>query len=145
MQRIHPEHEDALFAILGFPSGPVALLDINWLTPTKLRELRVTGQHGMFVVDYMSQDLYFYENSYLPLGLGHARPFPWNGGRQRPEDPAAQGRAAPQELQTFVRAASDGRPPEVTGTDGLRALMLAQSLLESSSRRCVIDTRAGEE
>src|SRR5205085_2051774 len=41
------------------------VLDINWLTPTKIRELIVTGEKGMFLVNYLTQDLYFYENNYI--------------------------------------------------------------------------------
>ena len=38
------------------------MLDINWLTPTKRRTLTVTGERGMYVADYISQDLVFYAN-----------------------------------------------------------------------------------
>ena len=40
----------------------MASLDINWLTPYKIRELTITGGKGMFLVDYLNRDLYFYEN-----------------------------------------------------------------------------------
>src|SRR5579871_1958291 len=56
-QRIHTAHEDLLSALLRFSNGVVASLDINWLTPTKVRKLYLTGERGMFVVDYLLQDL----------------------------------------------------------------------------------------
>jgi hypothetical protein len=55
--------------ILRFENGVVGVLDINWLTPTKVRALRLTGEHGMFLVDYLHQDLYWCENGESPGAL----------------------------------------------------------------------------
>ena len=45
---------------LRFDDGTTGLLETNWVTPTKVRQLSVTGEHGMFVLDYLTQDLFFY-------------------------------------------------------------------------------------
>ena len=45
---------------MKFANGAVGVLDINWLTPTKRRTLTVTGERGMYVADYIDQDLVFY-------------------------------------------------------------------------------------
>ena len=63
-QRINTEHEDMLAGVLRFANGVVGVLDINWLTPTKIRELSVLGERGMFVVDYLARELTFYENAH---------------------------------------------------------------------------------
>ena len=55
-------HEDLLCATLRFDGGATGVLESNWVTPTKVRELTVTGEHGMFVVDYLRQDLSLYEH-----------------------------------------------------------------------------------
>ena len=47
----------------AFPEGVIGALEINWLTPTKVREVLVLGERGMFRVDDLIQDLYFYENA----------------------------------------------------------------------------------
>ena len=65
-RNLHNLYEDMLSGTIKFENGIVGVLDINWLTPTKVRELRITGQRGMFLVDYLKQDLYFYENSKAP-------------------------------------------------------------------------------
>ena len=36
-------------------AGPSASIHANWVTPTKIRSLRVTGTHGVGFVDYMLQ------------------------------------------------------------------------------------------
>jgi len=39
-QRIHTDHEDLFVGLMKFANGAVGVLDINWLTPTKVRTLR---------------------------------------------------------------------------------------------------------
>ena len=44
----HPTQEDMLSCLLRFgDDGPFGLLDVNWLTPEKRRELDVIGEDGM--------------------------------------------------------------------------------------------------
>jgi hypothetical protein len=39
---------------------------LNRAAPTKIRELRITGERGMFMVDYIHQDLYLFQNAEAP-------------------------------------------------------------------------------
>ncbi|RME46989.1 MAG: gfo/Idh/MocA family oxidoreductase, partial [Chloroflexi bacterium] len=64
-RRIHTEHEDLLLGLLKFADGTLGILDINWLTPTKIRELIVIGERGMFIANYLTQELQFYENNHV--------------------------------------------------------------------------------
>ena len=64
-QRIHATHEDLLFGLLHFPSGVVAQLDVDWLTPAKRRQLTVVGEEGMFELDYLTQRLTFTKSAGL--------------------------------------------------------------------------------
>ena len=41
--------------------GPFGLLDVNWLTPEKRRELCVIGEAGMLVASYLTQDVWLTE------------------------------------------------------------------------------------
>ena len=63
-QELDRPQEDILCGVLRFESGVIGMLNINWLSPTKIRELTVNGERGMFVVNYLTQDLYLYENGY---------------------------------------------------------------------------------
>jgi hypothetical protein len=58
--------EDLLISTLRFRNGVVGSLIANWVTPSKTCECRVFGERGMATVDYLSQDLYFHENSDAP-------------------------------------------------------------------------------
>jgi predicted dehydrogenase len=131
-QKIHTQHEDMLSGLLKFRNGAVGVLDVNWVTPTKIRELGVVGEKGMFVANYLTQDLLFYENNYMTEGN-------WDSLRtlvgvsegnmvrimiERKEPLRA-------ELESFVQAVTTGTEPLVTGEDGLVALELAQRMVES--------------
>jgi UDP-N-acetylglucosamine 3-dehydrogenase len=139
-QRIHTNHEDLLFGMLRFPDGITAALEINWLTPTKLREVLVLGERGMFRVDDLTQDLYFYENA-------QASGLTWDslknlrgvseGGMER----YAIQRFEPlkAELQGFLKAVVDNSIVPVSGEDGLAALRIALALVEAGNTHRVIE------
>ena len=138
-QRIHTEHEDILNALLKFESGVLGVLQVNWLTPTKIRELSVLGERGMFVCNYLTQDLMHFKNAEFPpeadsefrvraVTEGEAVTFP-----------VAQGEPLRLELQAFVQAVRGERPLEVDGEAGLRALHLALALVKSATEARVID------
>jgi UDP-N-acetylglucosamine 3-dehydrogenase len=61
-QRLHDRAEDLIAATLRFGDSTTGLLEVNWLTPAKVRELSVTGEGGTYVVNYLSQELYFFKH-----------------------------------------------------------------------------------
>lgn len=138
-QRIHTDHEDLVWGLLRFPDGVVGSLEINWLTPTKIREVLVLGERGLFRVDDLTQDLYYYENSQANSDLWPAYQTlkgVSEGGMRRYEIERYEPLKA--ELQAFLKAVQTGTPVPVSGEDGLEALRLALALVESGSRHEVI-------
>lgn len=134
-RHIHASHEDMLSAILRFENGVIGSLDINWLTPTKIRELSVIGERGMFVANYLTQDLTFYENDYCQqhkqwqelarIGVTEGRVIRQKVQRREP---------LLEELRSFGGAVRGEHQPRVRGEDGLRALILANELVSHGSR-----------
>src|SRR5207248_3022022 len=50
---IRTPFEDAIGGLIRFEGdGPIGLIDVNWLTPKKVRDLSVLGDRGLFVADY---------------------------------------------------------------------------------------------
>jgi len=142
-QEILTGHEDLLSGLLRFENGVIGLLSINWLTPTKIRELAVTGERGMFLVNYLTQDLYFYENDHaesqwgslgLLRGVSEGNMVRLKIGKQEP---------LRVEIEAFVRAVLEDEEPVVRGEDGLTALALAQRLVESGQENRVIALAGG--
>ncbi len=130
-RRIHTEHEDLFNGMIKFANGVVGVLDINWLTPTKKRTLTVTGERGMYVADYIAQDLVFYANpeaeaTWVNRGVTSVAEGEMTRRSVRREEPLTV------ELREFARAVRDGGPPPVDPHDAMVALLLARKMVESA-------------
>jgi len=130
-RRVHAAHEDLLLGLLRFEDGMLGVLDINWLSPIKLRELTVTGSRGMFQVNYLTQELSFRENGWKPPESGNGWQ-PFSIGEGNVTNLAIHRREPLRaELESFVAAVRDGTDPPVGGREGLRALRMAELLIEA--------------
>lgn len=131
-RNIHTVHEDTLLALLRFSDQTIGSLDVNWLSPCKTRDLTIIGARGMFVVDYLTQQLRFYENGTLRDGWDHLAVLA--GVSEGRMIRLVTGRDEPlrAELRSFAHSVRTATTPEVTGEDGLRALSVAEALLESA-------------
>jgi UDP-N-acetylglucosamine 3-dehydrogenase len=136
-QRIHASHEDLLFGLLRFPSGATGMLDVNWLTPAKRRQLTVVGEEGMFELDYLTQRLTFTRAvAGSPLLIaGYAPTFAGDVA----ELPVANAEPLAAELDAFLRVVREGGRPVVDVEDGLWAVAIATSLLQAAATGRPID------
>ena len=136
---IHSKHEDLMSGLVRLSDGTVGTLQINWITPTKIRELFVTGECGMFKVDYLTQDLYFFENSvangsqwetlHLLRGVHEGKMVRYHVDKKEP---------LRSEQEAFLAAVRGEVPVAVTGQDGLRALELAQAIVTSGEEHRLV-------
>jgi UDP-N-acetylglucosamine 3-dehydrogenase len=139
-RQIHTDHEDLMWATLRFQGGVVGGLELNWLTPTKIRETFVLGERGLFRVDDLTQDLYFFENALI-------RDVQWTtlqnlrgvseGSMTRFAIPRYEPLKA--ELQAFLKAVQEQTPVPVSGRDGLTALKISLALIQSGREHKVVD------
>jgi predicted dehydrogenase len=137
-QRIHADHEDLLFGLLHFPSGTTGMLDVNWLTPAKRRQLVVVGEEGMFELDYLTQRLTFTRASDTTnprLIEGYAPTFEGEVA----DLPVASAEPLAAELDAFLEVVRKGGRPFVDAEDGLWAVAMATSLLASAAMGNAID------
>jgi predicted dehydrogenase len=137
-QRIHATHEDLLFGLLHFPSGATGMLDVNWLTPAKRRQLTVVGEEGMFELDYITQKLTFTKSADTAnpqLVSGYAPTFTGDVV----ELPVVNAEPLAAEHDAFLRVVRVGGRPVVDGEDGLWAVAVAHGLLAAAAERHPID------
>jgi len=137
---IHSQYEDMMSGSLRLSDGTIGSLLINWITPTKIREIFVTGECGMFKVDYLTQDLYFYENSFviksqwdtlgLLRGVHEGRMIHYQVDKREP---------LRSEQESFLAAIHDDAPLVVVGQDGLRALELAEAIVISGKEHQIVN------
>ncbi len=134
-RRLHASHEDLLVGTLRFSRGPVGKLDINWLTPTKIREITVTGERGMLRVDYLTQDLFLYENRRTETSDGWDAMGVLRGiaeGRMV-RFPIERREPLQVELEEFVRACTGQGGSVVSPADATMAIYIADLLTRSSA------------
>lgn len=115
-------------------NGTNGFIEVNWLTPVKIRVLNVTGTKGYAQLNYISQDLRLYESAYrktydefgeFVLQLGNPREIPVSVKKQEP---------LKLELEDFVESIKKDRQPLVTGDDGLQVLKIVARVMDSMGR-----------
>jgi UDP-N-acetylglucosamine 3-dehydrogenase len=131
---LHPTHEDVISCLLRFgDGGPMGLLDVNWLTPEKRREMTVIGEAGMLSASYLTQDVWFTESAGVPNGwdeLARVR-----GDAEGAAVRFALPRVEPlqAELEAFTRCVLEDTPEPVSAEDGCRALAAALAVRDSAA------------
>lgn len=127
-------HEDMLCATMRLDDDSTGLLETNWMTPTKVRQISVLGELGMLVVDYLTQDLMLYEHPTRATDWDHLAAI--RGGGEGNMIRFALERREPLRVQweQFLSAVREGRPAPVSGLDGLASLSVARAIQTSASR-----------
>lgn len=138
LMTINSEREDAFSGLIRFRSGLIGLLDVNWITPRKVRSLTITGARGMFHCDLIAQELLFYkndlaadqwENLSILRGVSEGNVLGIHISRYEP---------LASELADFIEAVQTGRPPLITGTDGMETLKLALQFVQSGAEHSIL-------
>ena len=119
----HRVFEDYAQIILNFEGGVTALIESNWLTPYKVRKLIITGSEAILSLDYITQEI-----TIEKLGERVTLLHKWR-------EPLLL------ELEHFVSSILSKGRLKTTGLDGLRALKIADAVLESSRKNEVVEIR----
>ncbi len=137
-QRVHQTHEDLVRATLRMTDGTVCSLSIDWLTPTKIRELIVTGERGMFHVNLLTQDLTLFENGVsedhrthemaILRGITEGKAVKYVVAKREP---------LRAEIESFCNSLQTQTTLAASGADGKCAVSIAQAMLRSSKSHSV--------
>jgi len=116
----HRKFEDHAQILLTFEGGTTAFIEANWLTPYKIRKLAVTGSEAIMTLDYITQEITI-ETAGQTLAP-----------RYEVKEPLKL------ELQHFANSILNNTEPIVTGSDGLKALQIADAALKSAQKGTAI-------
>lgn len=116
----HLKYEDYAQIMLTFRQGKTAFIEANWLTPYKIRNLTLTGSKAIMSLDYVTQEITV-ETSEKTLKPRYEWLEPLK-----------------LELQHFAKSIIKDEEPEVTGIDGLKALIIAEAAIASSQKNRAI-------
>jgi UDP-N-acetylglucosamine 3-dehydrogenase len=131
----HREDYADIFLNYGDITGVV---QVNWVTPVRVRNLAITGTEGYAEVDYLTQKLTVYRSvieEKLTDGFGE---FLIRYGSPEKEDIEVEKKEPLRaEIESFVESIISGIPIVTTGEDGLKALQVALKAGDDISGRAV--------
>jgi UDP-N-acetylglucosamine 3-dehydrogenase len=130
--------EDMVCASLGLDSGAIGMVDVNWMTPTKVRQLSVTCEGGMFVVDYLTQDITFHQHPRSDIEWDVLRMLRGTGEGDMLRYGIARREPLAVQWDLFLAALEGRGEPAATGHDGLAALSTARAIQRSGAEHSTI-------
>ena len=107
------EFEDHAEIMVSFENESTGIIEVNWLTPYKRRELELTGTAGIISVDYIKQSIEVYGKFAQDIQIKHEEPLKC-------------------ELKSFLNTVVEEKEPIITGEDGLKALKMVIAANKSS-------------
>lgn len=131
-------HEDLVSAVAALVDKTVVNHMVNWLTPTKERQVVVNGERGRFVADMLTADLTLYANASVPTEWEHISRFRGVSEGDMVRYAIAKPEPLQVELEGFRDAILHGRGDIVTGTEGIEVLRVAEAMLTSAADGSVV-------
>lgn len=123
--------EDHANILIDFEGGTTGFVEVNWLTPMKVRKLALTCDKRFVEVDYMEQSALVCSSTFKPFETGNLYNVPLELDVRRiaikKEEPLRR------ELSDFLLAAEKGAEPLVTGESAIETLKIAEAALRSMS------------
>ena len=105
--------EDHAEIMVSFDNESTGIIEVNWLTPYKRRELELTGTAGIISVDYIQQSIEVFGKFAQDIEIKHEEPLKG-------------------ELKSFLKSVVEEKEPVITGEDGLKALKMVIAANKSS-------------
>ncbi len=123
------DYEDHANIILNFENGICGIVEVNWLTPMKIRKIFLTCSQSFVEADYISQSVTTSSSSFNQINemnLYHA-PIQYNINEVALE----KREPLRNEIEDFINSIEQGKKPLATGEDGLMALKIAEAATQS--------------
>ena len=123
------EYEDHANIVLNFENGITGVIEVNWLTPIKIRKLFLTCSKSFVEADYISQSLTISSSSFKDIDEMNL----YNVRIQNNINKVSIEKKEPlkNEIEDFISAINNHNKPLVTGKDGLMALKIAEASTKS--------------
>jgi len=130
----HTDTIDHAVATLSFKDGPIATLAVSRVTEQKVRAIEVTAEGAYVEADLLNKSVMVHRRTF-PQYLDNHRTTKYRQESviERIYVPMAE--PLMLELRHFVDCVRENRPSRVPGSDGLRALQLAEAVTSEISRQ----------
>ena len=131
------KYEDHANILIDFEGGTTGFVEVNWLTPMKVRKLALTCSKNFVEVDYTDQSALVCSSTFKPFESGNLFNVPLELDLRKiaikKEEPLKR------ELKDFLAAVDSGKDPLVTGDSALKTLKIAEAALKSMSSGKKVD------
>lgn len=121
--------EDHANLLLEYPNGLTGAIEVNWLTPRKVRKLSLTCDAAYVECDYMAQTAEISRTTFGEVDPSDLYDVPISTHSERIE--LIREEPLKREFLDFMRACEEGRSPLADGNVGLEALSVAQAALRA--------------
>ena len=111
--------------LIKYSSDAVGLIQVNWITPIKIRTLSVTGSKGYADLDYISQKLELYCSNYTREYDDFGDFVTKFGKTDILEIDVQREEPLKKELESFIESIYEDKEPLVSGEIGFSALKVA--------------------
>jgi len=132
-------NEDLGSSILTFSENKIVNINVNWVSPVKIREMIIIGSEGLIMVNFITQDLNLYENNYNELDWGAMNILKGSSEGKMTKLSFKRDEPLKLEIDAFVDSLRNNKQFAVDGNEGLRSLMIAKDMINSS----VINAKQG--
>lgn len=124
--------EDHADISLEYPGGTTGFIQVNWITPVKIRTLSITGTKGHIELDYITQTIEVIHSTSKDFRFDSFGRFILQSGPTR-KTFFAEGAKEPlrEELLQFIEDARANKMPENSGEIGLKAIRIAQKATDT--------------
>ncbi len=102
-----------------------AFIQVNWITPVKIRQLNITGTKGYAELNYITQELVLYESNYEKQYADFGDFVLKFGEPKKVVVDVQKGEPLRLELEHFIYCIQNNKQPEVDGREGLSVLRTA--------------------
>ena len=126
------EFEDHANILLEFDNGIFAFIEVNWLTPMKVRKVSLTCSQNFVEMDYINQNLMISSSTIRKLDIGNLYRIPQEYEERKIE--VEKREPLKNELSDFLDAIEKGKEPLVSGEEGVRTLEIAHAAMQSAQK-----------
>jgi len=122
-------HEAFANISMKFKNGVTGVVEVNWLTPTKVRKIWLTCRKAHLELDYINQALKVSSSKTLEYDESDLYRLPYEYNIRniylKKQEPLKN------EIQDFVNAIENNSEPLVNGVEGLKSLKVAKTAVAS--------------
>jgi UDP-N-acetylglucosamine 3-dehydrogenase len=133
----HTKFEECANILLSFDNGISGFVEVNWLTPMKVRRTSLTCSENFVELDYMTQSLQV--SSSAPMEFEESNLFHIPQKYDIRQISLSLQEPLKNEILDFLNSIKNKRKPLVTATDGLKAIQAARAAVKSYKEKRVVD------